>query len=74
MAMNSISAAGQALGFGRTGVASGSPGNTGGLGDLLNQQVGDETDEEKRRRQLGLSVTQQGGSPAMTALLGGVFK
>jgi hypothetical protein len=68
---NTYSAAGQALGFGRTGVASAGPGNTGGLGDMLNQQVGDETDEEKRRKQLGLSITQ---SPAMQSLLGGVFR
>jgi hypothetical protein len=74
MATNSISAAGQALGFGRTGIASTSPGNSGGLGDQLSQQVGEETDEEKLRRRLGLSVTQSGASPAMSALLGGVFK
>jgi hypothetical protein len=66
-----FSPAGSALGFGRTGIASASPGNTGGLGDMLNQQVGEETDEEKRRKQLGLSVTQ---SPAMQSLLGGVFR
>jgi hypothetical protein len=71
---NTYSAAGQALGFGRAGIASASPGNTGGLGDQLSQQVGDETDEEKLRRRLGFSVTQSGASPAMTALLGGVFK
>jgi hypothetical protein len=70
-----FSAAGQALGFGRTGVASaGVSNNTGGLGDQLSQQVGEETDEEKLRRKMGLSVTQSGASPAMTALLGGVFK
>jgi hypothetical protein len=73
MATNSFSAAGQALGFGRTGIASAGPGNTGGLGDQLSQQVGEETEEEKRRRQLGLSVTE-GASPAMTALLGGAFR
>jgi hypothetical protein len=68
-----FSPAASALGFGRAGVASAGPGNSGGLGDLLNQQVGEETDEEKRRRQLGLSVTS-GASPAMSALLGGAFK
>jgi hypothetical protein len=67
-----FSPAGSALGFGRTGIASASPGSSGGLGDQLSQQVGEETDEEKRRRQLGLSVTQQ--SPAMQSLLGGVFR
>jgi hypothetical protein len=64
---NTYSAAGQALGFG-------SSVNSGGLGDQLSQQVGEETEEEKRRRQLGLSVTQSGASPAMTALLGGVLR
>jgi hypothetical protein len=67
MAMNSFSAAGQALGFGATGVASPAVGNTGGLGDMLGQQVADETDEEKLRRRLGFSVTQ-GASPAMQSL------
>jgi hypothetical protein len=73
MATNSFSAAGQALGFGRTGIASAGPGNTGGLGDQLSQQVGEETEEEKRRRQLGLSVTQSGAaglSPASRSLFG----
>jgi hypothetical protein len=68
---NTYSAAGQALGFGRTGVASAGPGIAGGLGDQLSQQVGEETDEEKRRKQLGLSIAQ---SPAMQSLLGGVFR
>jgi hypothetical protein len=45
-----ISAAGQALGFG---------------GDLLSQQVKDETDEERKRR-----MQQQQFSPAGQALLG----
>jgi hypothetical protein len=73
VADTAFSAAGQALGFGfgRAGVASAGPGNTGGLGDQLSQQVGEETDEEKRRKQLGLSITQ---SPAMQSLLGGVFR
>jgi hypothetical protein len=69
---NTYSAAGQALGFGRTGVASAGV-SAGGLGDMLQNQVGEETDEEKRRKQLGLSVTQSGASPAMQSLLG-VFK
>jgi hypothetical protein len=73
MAMSSISAAGQALGFGRTGVAAVSPVSSGGLGDMLSNQVTDETDEEKLRRKMGLSVTQSGASPAMQSLLG-VFK
>lgn len=59
MAMNNYSPAGRALfGFGQTGVASAAP-STGGLGDQLSQQVGEETDEEKLRRKLGLSVTQR---------------
>jgi hypothetical protein len=74
MANTAFSAAGQALGFGRTGIASASPGNSGGLGDMLSQQVGEETEEERRKRMLGLSVTQSGASPAMQSLLGGVFR
>jgi hypothetical protein len=76
MAMNSFSAAGQSLGFGATGVASSPVSNTGGLGDQLNKQVADETDEEKLRRKLGFSVLQQGGagmmSPAGRSLFGGL--
>jgi hypothetical protein len=66
---NTYSAAGQALGFGRTGIAAAS---SGGLGDQLSQQVGEETDEEKLRRRLGLSLTQSGaaGSPAARSLFG----
>jgi hypothetical protein len=64
-----FSPAGAALGFGRTGIAAASPGTTGGLGDQLSQQVGEETDEEKLRRKLGLSVMQS-ASPAMQSLLG----
>lgn len=41
-----------------------------GLGNSLSQQVQDETDEEKRRKALGLSVMQ---SPAAQMLLGGGF-
>jgi hypothetical protein len=72
MAMG-FSAAGQALNFGATGVASPAAGNTGGLGDMLGKQVGDETEEEKLRRRLGVSVLQQGGvmSPAGRSLFGG---
>jgi hypothetical protein len=76
MAMNSISAAGQALNFGATGVASSPVSGSGGLGDQLNKQVADETDEEKLRRKLGFSVLQQGGagmmSPAGRSLFGGL--
>jgi hypothetical protein len=75
MAMN-VSAAGAALAFGRTGVASVGVGNTGGLGDQLGQQVADETDEEKLRKRLGFSVTQSGAagmSPASRALFGGMI-
>jgi hypothetical protein len=76
MAM-AFSAAGQALNFGATGVASPSAGsNTGGLGNQLSQQVADETDEERLRKRLGLSVLQQGGvmSPAGQSLFGGLGK
>ena len=38
-----------------------------GLGSSLSQQVKDETDEEKRKKALGLSVMQ---SPAGRALAG----
>lgn len=41
-----------------------------GLGSALSQQVQDETEEEKRKKALGLSVTQ---SPAAQMLLGGGF-
>lgn len=64
-----------------TGSASGdlgigmSTGVAAGLGNQLSQQVGDETDEEKLRKRLGLSVTQQGGSlngsMAVQSLFGG---
>lgn len=64
-----------------TGSASGdlgigmSTGVAGGLGNQLSQQVADETDEEKLRKRLGLSVTQQGGSlngsMAVQSLFGG---
>jgi hypothetical protein len=77
MAMNTFSAAGQSLGFGRTGVASAPVGNAaGGLGDMLGKQVADETDEEKLRRKLGFSVLQQSSagamSPAGRSLFGGL--
>jgi hypothetical protein len=82
MATNGYSAAGQALGFGRTGVASVDADNPGGAGDLLRNQVTDETDEEKLRRKLGLSVTQSAGalsglagaSPAGKALFGSMAR
>lgn len=41
-----------------------------GLGSTLSQQVKDETDEEKKRRQMGLSQLQ---SPAAAMLLGNPF-
>jgi hypothetical protein len=66
-------------GFNRlTGSASGdlgigmSTGVAGGLGDALGQQVGDMTEEEKLRKRLGLSVTQQSGSLAVQSLFGGM--
>lgn len=43
-----------------------------GLGDMLSKQVGEETDEEKLRKKLGLSATQQGGSLAVQSLFGNV--
>jgi hypothetical protein len=62
-----LSPAGRALfDFGNTGIAS-----VGGLGDALKQQVQDETEEQRRRRQLGLSqLSPTGGSPALRALMG----
>jgi hypothetical protein len=69
--------------FGLTGVASadlslsnllgGLRGNMslGGLGDALREQVGEETEEERRRKRLGLSATQQTGSLAVQNLFGG---
>jgi hypothetical protein len=74
MAM-AFSAAGQALNFGATGVASSPVGATGGLGNQLSQQVVDETDEEKLRRKLGFSVLQGSAgvmSPAGRSLFGGL--
>jgi hypothetical protein len=69
MPMNmNLSPAGRALfDFGRTGIGN----SMGGLGDTLKQQVQDETEEERKRRQLGLSqLSPAGGSPALKALLG----
>ncbi len=40
-----------------------------GLGSNLQQQVADQTEEEKRRRRLSLSAMQ---SPAAQMLLGGI--
>ena len=65
--------------FGLTGVASedlslaGLGRNTmnmGGLGDMLRKQRDDETEEEKRKRRLGLSKLQQTGSLAVQSLCG----
>jgi hypothetical protein len=74
MAM-AFSAAGRALNFGATGVASSPVSGSGGLGNQLSQQVGDETEEERLRKRLGFSVTQSGAagmSPASRALFGGL--
>lgn len=49
--------------FGLTGVAA----TDLGLGNSLGQQVKDETDEEKKKKKLGLSALQ---SPAAQMLLG----
>jgi hypothetical protein len=75
MATNSYSAAGQALGFGSTNLGIGMSVPGAGLGDQLRNQVSEETDEEKLRRKLGLSVTQSGApgiSPAGKSLFGGM--
>jgi hypothetical protein len=75
MATNPYSPAGQALGFGRTGVAAVDASNNGGLGDILKNQVEDETEDEKRKRMLGLSPLQAGAggiSPAGSALFGSI--
>jgi hypothetical protein len=37
-----------------------------GLGDMLKQQVGDETDEERKRR---MALQQRGTSPATNSIL-----
>lgn len=58
-------------------MAANSPNNTGlgaaldlGLGDMLGQQVGDQTDEQKKKR---LTEMRNGimQSPAVVSLLGG---
>jgi hypothetical protein len=73
MATN-YSAAGTALGFGRTDLGIGMSVLGAGLGTALQDQVKDETDEERRRRLLGTSPLQAGGaggiSPAGSALFG----
>lgn len=51
--------------YGMTGLAA----TDLGFGDLLKGQVKDETDEEKRRRQMGMSPLQM---PAAQMLLGGM--
>lgn len=46
-----------------------------GLGDLLGQQVKDETDEERKKRMKEMQDRQMsgpGGSPATQALFGGL--
>ena len=60
--MSIFSAAGTALGLGS--------GTDMGLGSQLPQQVKDETEEEKRKKRLGMSALQ---SPAGQALLSGPF-
>jgi hypothetical protein len=65
--MAKLSPAGVAL-FGNTGVP-----DQFSAGDQLRQQVQDETEEERKRRALGLSpLSPTGGSPAIRALLGGM--
>jgi hypothetical protein len=62
---NRLSPAGLAL-FGNTGVP-----DTFGLGSALKQETDDELEQERKRRQLGLSqLSPTGGSPALKALLG----
>ncbi len=64
--MMAYSPAGSALmGYG----GAGGIGGGFGLADNLSQQVKDETDDEKRKKRLGLSVLQ---SPAGRALIGGI--
>jgi hypothetical protein len=42
-----------------------------GAGSVLRQQVQDETEEQRRRREMGLGpLAPAGGSPALRALLG----
>jgi hypothetical protein len=82
------SPAARALGFdfGRVGVEGANP-NGSGLGNMLQDQVGQETEEERKRRLLGLSKLQTsplagaagspfagGASPAGRSLFGGMMK
>ena len=54
--------------FGLSGVAS--TDLTMGMGDALGAQVAGESEEERRRRLLGLSASQQTGSLAAQSLFG----
>jgi hypothetical protein len=66
MPMNRLSPAGVQL-FGNSGVP-----DMFGAGSALKQQVADDLEEERRRRQLGLSeLSPTGGSAAFRSLMGG---
>ncbi len=53
------------------GIGMATPG-AGNLGGALQDQVKEETDDEKLRRRLGLSATQNGGSLAVQSIFGGI--
>jgi hypothetical protein len=53
------------------GLGSFSPAGTAlGLGDMLRQQVGQETDEERERKRRLAQMQQRGFSPASNSILG----
>jgi hypothetical protein len=55
-----------------TGIASADLGlGSGGLGDMLRPQLADETEEEKRRRRLGLSPTSFASAAQALGMGGG---
>jgi hypothetical protein len=69
MARSPLSPAGQNL-FGQVGVEGATTG--GGLGTMLQSQVGEETEEERKKRLLGISTMQTSplakvGSPFASA-------
>jgi hypothetical protein len=81
--MAMLSPAGQALGFGNTGVSA--IGSSGGAGNMLREQTADEIEEERKKRLLGLSTMQTSplarigspfaaATPAGKSLFGGMMR